>query len=99
MSDILYDRPTMETLYDTLEAEGSNLGKEIDTLDHTIKKAAMAMNSQNAQDGLLTAYASVKTELTDTLDILNRLAGAVEDALHRALDTDKKIGDGFAAYA
>ncbi|WP_328390919.1 hypothetical protein [Nocardia sp. NBC_00416] len=25
-------------------------------------------------------------------------AAAVENALHRALETDKKIGDGFAAF-
>ncbi|WP_280425943.1 hypothetical protein [Nocardia carnea] len=41
----------------------------------------------------------MNTELEDTLHKLDQLAIAVEHTLNRALETDTKIGHGFAAFA
>lgn len=98
MSDILYDRPTMEALFDSLKTEGSKIQGEIEALATAKDNFLNAMASQGAQEGFQTAHRSVNTELEDTLTKLDQLAIAVENALQRALETDKKIGDGFAAF-
>lgn len=97
--DILYDRPTMEALFDSLNSEGSKIQGEIEALATTKDNFLAAMASQGAQEGFQAAYQSVNTELEDSLTKLDQLAIAVENALQRALETDKKIGDGFAAFS
>ncbi|MGW5386495.1 type VII secretion protein EsxR [Nocardia sp. NPDC003963] len=99
MSDILYDRPTMEALFDALKTEGSKIQGETEALATAKNNFLAAMASQGAQDGFQAAHGKVNTELEDTLHKLDQLAVAVHDALHRALETDKRIGDGFAAFA
>ncbi|MCX0269538.1 type VII secretion protein EsxR [Nocardia fusca] len=98
MSDILYDKPTMEALFDSLKTEGSKIQGEIEALATAKDNFLNAMAGQGAQEGFQTAHGAVNTELEDTLTKLDQLAAAVENALHRALETDKKIGDGFAAF-
>ncbi|MFI5717449.1 type VII secretion protein EsxR [Nocardia sp. NPDC051750] len=98
-AQILYDKDTMEALFDGLKTEGSKIQGEIEALGTAKDHFLAAMASQGAQDGFIAAHSKVNTELEDTLHKLDQLAIAVENALHRALETDKKIGDGFAAFA
>jgi uncharacterized protein YukE len=99
MSTILYDRAAMEALFDALNSEGSKIQGEIEALATAKTNFVNAMASQGAQEGFEAAHRAVNTELEDTLHKLDQLAIAVENALHRALQTDKKIGDGFAAFS
>ena len=100
MSDrILYDKPTMEALFDALNTEGSKIQGEIEALRTAKDNFLAAMASEGAQEGFQGAHRAVNSELEDTLHKLDQLAIAVENALHRALQTDKKIGDGFAAFS
>ncbi|MGI5218906.1 type VII secretion protein EsxR [Nocardia sp. CA-290969] len=96
---ILYDKPTMDALFDALKTQGSKIQGEITALETAKNDFLAAMASAGAQEGFTAAYSKVNTELEDTLHKLDQLAIAVEEALQRALDNDKQIYNGFNAFA
>ncbi|MEU1980941.1 hypothetical protein [Nocardia sp. NPDC019395] len=100
MSDgkITYSSPDMVRLFETLNTEAGNIFREIDAIEGAKNNLLVAMNSEGAASGIAQAHKKLVDEaLGDTKVKLNNLAAAVEEALERALGTDKHIGDGFAS--
>lgn len=54
--------------------------------------------SREAWNGFSVVYKGWTDEFEDSLTTLNKVAVAVEDAMHRALGADQKIGDGFGSF-
>lgn len=97
---ITYSAPDMVRLFDTLNAEAHKINGGIQAIADAKNKLLVAMNSEAAVSGIEAAHQTlVDTALNDTMTKLNGLAIAVEEALERALGTDKQIGDGFAEFA
>ncbi|WP_024800367.1 WXG100 family type VII secretion target [Nocardia sp. BMG51109] len=95
---ILYDPAAMNELFSDLQTHGGKMRGEIDTLNTAANNFRANLQGDSAIENFNTAHGHVTTELSDTLDKLDKLAGQVEESLNRALDADKKVGDGFAAF-
>lgn len=96
---ITYSAPDMVRLFDTLNVEAGKIDSEIQAIVDSKNALLTAMNSEATLSGIEQAHKKlVDTALSDTKTKLNALAAAVEDALERALGTDKMIGDGFASF-
>ncbi|MET7768672.1 type VII secretion protein EsxR [Nocardia sp. NPDC005366] len=95
---ILYDPAAMNELYSDLQTHGGKMKSEIDELEGAASDFRANLQGEQAISSFDTAHKGVTTELTDTLDKLDRLAAQVEGALNRALEADGKVGDGFASF-
>ncbi|MFF0491328.1 WXG100 family type VII secretion target [Nocardia sp. NPDC003482] len=95
---ILYDPGAMNELFSDLQNHGGKMRGEIDALEGAANDFRANLQGDNAIENFNTAHKNTSTELGDTLDKLDRLAAAVENALHRALEADGKVGDGFAGF-
>lgn len=99
MSQITYDKVAMTALFEALNTEGSSIAREIQAIEDAKNNLLAALDSENAAAGIAKGHTALAQELDDTKVLLNQLAANVESALNRALGTDQKIGDGFAAFA
>ncbi|WP_228536851.1 WXG100 family type VII secretion target [Nocardia sp. XZ_19_231] len=95
---ILYDPKAMNELFSDLQEFGGRMRGEISELETAATNFKAALTGDNAHANFEKAHSSVHTELSDTLTTLDKLAGAVESALNRALEADGKVGDGFADF-
>lgn len=95
---ILYDPAAMNELFSDLQTYGGKMKGEIDELEGAASDFRANLQGEQAIASFDTAHKNVTTELTDTLDKLDRLAAQVESALNRALEADGKVGDGFADF-
>ncbi|WP_054815789.1 WXG100 family type VII secretion target [Nocardia arizonensis] len=95
---ILYDPAAMNELYSDLQTHGGKMKSEISELESAAGDFRASLQGDNAISNFDQAHKNVTTELSDTLDKLDRLAAQVEAALNRALEADGKVGDGFAAF-
>ncbi|MEV4207128.1 WXG100 family type VII secretion target [Nocardia salmonicida] len=95
---ILYDPAAMNELFSDLQTYGGKMKGEIDELEGAASDFRNNLQGDQAISTFDTAHKNVTTELTDTLDKLDKLAGQVEAALNRALEADGKVGDGFADF-
>lgn len=93
---MLYDEATMTTLFNNLNDNYHKLQGEGSNLNDAAAKLATAWEGNASLAGFDSAKKNWDDKYSDTLDILNKVAAAVESALNRALGTDAKIGDGFA---
>ncbi|QLY31862.1 type VII secretion protein EsxR [Nocardia huaxiensis] len=91
-----YDQGQMLTLFSDLQG----FRQALTDRGQEMNDAATTLAAAWADNGALGVFQSTKGEwdgeFTDTLVILDKIAAEVENALHRALGTDGKIGDGFA---
>ncbi|MBH0777581.1 WXG100 family type VII secretion target [Nocardia bovistercoris] len=94
---MLYDKATMTELYNNLNENYGKLQGEGQRFNEAAGRLAQAWEGNASLDGFQTAKGNWDTNYADTLEILNKVAAAVESALQRALGTDAKIGDGFAS--
>ncbi|MER7453422.1 hypothetical protein ABTW96_24385 [Nocardia beijingensis] len=90
-----YQAAAMTRLFDDLvnfHTELHTLGGDIHDAGQTL---GQAWHGNQAHEQYHAAYSEWNTPYEDALHSLKRLAGAVENALHRALHTDHQIGQGF----
>ncbi|MGF6889166.1 uncharacterized protein YukE [Nocardia sp. GAS34] len=71
-----------------LETFGNDMHDAGNTLGH-------AWQGNQAHQDYQVVYSQWNTSYEDTLASLKRMAGAVENSLHRALSTDHAVGQGF----
>ncbi len=95
---ILYDPAAMNELFNELQTHGGKMKGEIDALESAANDFRANLHGDKAIEAFNTAHTHTTTELSDTLEKLDRLAASVENALHRALEADGKVGDGFAGF-
>ncbi|MGW6724424.1 WXG100 family type VII secretion target [Nocardia sp. NPDC055029] len=97
MSDIIqYDSGAMVTLFSDLVNFRKALTDFAGDMTDAGGKLAVAWEGNSAHSAFADLHKKWDGEFEDTLLILDRVAAEVENALHRALGTDGKIGDGFA---
>lgn len=94
---MLYDKATMTELYNNLNENYTKLRGEGERFNEAAGRLAQAWEGNASLAGFQSAKNNWDTQFGDTLEILNKVAAAVESALNRALGTDAKIGDGFAS--
>lgn len=95
---ILYDPKAMNHLYDELHTNGSTLKQQNDHLQDLAKQFQTALIGQQGNEAFARAHTNWDNDFQDTLQKLDALGAEVENALHRALDADGKVGDGFAGF-
>ncbi|GGK57476.1 type VII secretion protein EsxR [Nocardia camponoti] len=95
---ILYDPTAMNELFTDLQTYGGQMKGQIAELDSASTDFQNNLQGENAVANFVRAHGNLKTELSDTLEKLDKLAAQVESALHRALEADGKVGDGFADF-
>ncbi|MFI5777167.1 type VII secretion protein EsxR [Nocardia sp. NPDC051570] len=95
---ILYDPSKMNHLSDELNQHAANFQKEIDALQTAADNFEKSLHGDQAIANFKKAHQDTQSELEASKAKLNRLASAVESALHRALHADGQVGDGFAGF-
>ncbi|MFI6997708.1 WXG100 family type VII secretion target [Nocardia sp. NPDC050175] len=95
---IVYDPTEMNHLRDELQNNGGKMKAEIDSLEDAAKGFHDNLTGESAKTGFDQAHKALQSDLSDTLKKLDDLATQVENALHRAIEADGKVGDGFAAF-
>ncbi|NKY88785.1 hypothetical protein [Nocardia veterana] len=91
-----YKAAEMTQLFNDLNSSHGNLltyGNDIHDAKGILQSA---WEDNKAHEDFMVVAKQWDDEYQHTLEVLQRVAGAVESALHRALGTDGKIGDGFA---
>jgi uncharacterized protein YukE len=97
MGDIIeYDSGQMTTLFSDLQGFRKALTERASEMKDAGGKLEAAWQGTDAYNSFHTTHQRWDGEFEDTLVILDKVAAAVETALHRALGTDGKIGGGFA---
>ncbi|MBF6456548.1 WXG100 family type VII secretion target [Nocardia cyriacigeorgica] len=91
-----YDKSAMTTLFHDLQGFRKALTDNARDMADAGSALAVAWEGNEAYHGFQAVHKDWDTKFEDTLVILDNVAAAVESALHRALGTDGKIGDGFA---
>lgn len=90
-----YGKAAMEALF-------ANLGdyhKDLVAQSAAVQDAAGSINTAwdtDAKGEFVKIHEKWNDEIENTEFLLNEIAAAVENALHSALGTDGKVGDGFA---
>ncbi|WP_405167236.1 WXG100 family type VII secretion target [Nocardia sp. NBC_01499] len=93
---ILYDPKTMNQLNADLGTHGGAIQNEIHTLQSLAQKFHDNLVGADATAAFNAKHKELNTALEDTLQRLKDLATKVDEALNRALATDKKVGAGFS---
>ncbi|QIS09007.1 WXG100 family type VII secretion target [Nocardia arthritidis] len=99
MSDgeMLYDPAYINPLADALGKGHADLITEEGHLDQYGSKLQSAwQENKGFIDGFHPVMNDWKNHQDEIKQVLNQVARQVENALHRALSTDHKVGDGFA---
>ncbi|MFE3446460.1 WXG100 family type VII secretion target [Nocardia sp. NPDC059180] len=91
-----YDKAAMTTLFADLQGFRKALTDNARDMSDAGTALSTAWEGNEANNNFQIAHKDWDTKFEDTLVILDNVAAAVESALHRALGTDGKIGDGFA---
>lgn len=95
---IKYGAAGINALVDDMRTYGSDMHKQIEELDDAAVAFRASLSGDQAIAGFDTAHKKLQEELSDTLVKLDKLGIQVENSLQRAIETDGKIGDGFAAF-
>ncbi|WP_216911464.1 hypothetical protein OG225_38835 [Nocardia sp. NBC_01377] len=93
---MLYDEAAITQLYDSLHTNYTKLVQEAENMNSAATNLNAAWEGSGL-DGFNTAKGKWDTEYQEALTLLNKMATAVDNALVRAFQTDKTIGDGFGA--
>ncbi|GAA5067192.1 WXG100 family type VII secretion target [Nocardia callitridis] len=96
MSSMEYNQAAMTTLFGDLQGFRKKLTENSQDMQSAAKALEVAWTGTDAYNSFHQTHTKWDTEFGDTLVVLDKVAAAVENALHRAVGTDGKIGDGFA---
>ncbi|MFW0797736.1 WXG100 family type VII secretion target [Gordonia sp. CPCC 205515] len=89
MSSMLYNFGAIEGLASALEQNGRNLISQTETLDSAVKQLSNTFTG-GAQEAYDAKMASWRSEMSDTQDILHRIANAVREGGQHMAQTDAK---------
>ncbi len=92
-----YQAGPMTNLFNDLNNFHSQLvtfGSDMHDAGNTL---GQAWHGNQAHQDYQAVYSQWNTSYEDTLASLKRMAGAVENSLHRALSADHAIGQGFGS--
>lgn len=90
-----YSKGPMTALFNDLVTLHGDLIKYGGDMEDAGGVLEVAWENNVAHASFKQVYDAWHSQYTDTLASLNRVAAAVENSLHRALDADGRIGDGF----
>lgn len=93
---IQYNSAAINEMLGDLNRYGSTMKAQIDELHGAADAFRASLSGDQAIDNFNAAHKSLSIELEDTLVKLDKLGIQVENALHRAIEADGKVGDGFA---
>ncbi|WP_406236334.1 WXG100 family type VII secretion target [Nocardia sp. NBC_01009] len=91
-----YSKAKMVTLFHDLQGFRQALIDRSQDMNDAGNNLRKAWQDNAALVEFEKTYKGWTDEHEHMLQVLNKIAAAVESALHRALGTDGKIGDGFA---
>ena len=91
-----YDFAQIEALASALQQNGRNLESQTETLDSAVKSLSSTFTG-GSQEAYEEKMASWRSEMSDTQDILNRIATAVREGGQRMAEQDKRSGDAVRA--
>ncbi|WP_227998553.1 WXG100 family type VII secretion target [Nocardia australiensis] len=96
MSEMEYSKAKMISLFQDLQGFNKALADRAQDMSDARGNLNKAWNGNEAFVQFDLKYNDWHGEHEKMLHVLDKVAGAVENSLHRALGTDGKIGDGFA---
>ncbi|MEU7764892.1 type VII secretion protein EsxR [Nocardia sp. NPDC049190] len=94
---ILYSKNKITEMVSDLDRYGTTMKRQIDELEGAATAFRANLKGDEAIANFDTTHAKLTGELSDTLQKLDALAVKVEEAFHRIVGADGKIGDGFAS--
>ncbi|GGK98707.1 hypothetical protein [Nocardia jinanensis] len=95
---IQYKGTAIGAMLDDMARYGSTMKNQIDELQAAAGEFRANMSGDVAIANFDAKHGELSLELEDTLVKLDNLGIKVENAFHRAIETDKRVGDGFAAF-